>query len=146
MVTKTPIHWTGLVERMLVDLLTAVRAGVSNEEFDRLMELPESLVDPVRAGAVTGLEVQAGGNGFRVRFTWAPAEPDDVELSELPRSGPPTGPVRVVVLVQEPGLARAMGVYRLPPLSSRHVVFTIREVEESAPETGGNTEGGARHG
>jgi hypothetical protein len=81
--------------------------------------------------------VQAGGNGFRVRFSWAPAEADDVELSQLPRSGPPREPVQVVVLVQETGLARAMGVYRLPPLSSRHVVFAIREVQGSQPETGG---------
>jgi hypothetical protein len=137
-VTKRPPEWSGVVERMLVNLLTAVRAGISGEEFDRLMELPEFLVDLVRAGAVTGLEVQAGGNGFRIRFSWAPAEADDVELSELPRSGPSRQPVRAVVLVQETGLARAMGVYRLPPLSSRHVVFSVREVQGSEPETGGS--------
>ena len=136
-VTKQPATWTGVVERMLVDVLTGVRAGISGEEFDRLMELPEFLVDLVRAGAVTGLEVQAGGNGFHVRFSWAPAEADDVDLSELPRSGPTREPVRAVVLVEETGLAQAMGVYRLPPLSSRHVVFAIREVQGSESETGG---------
>jgi len=141
-VTKQPITWTGVLERMLVDLLTAARAGISGEEFDRLMELPESLVDLVRAGAVVGLEVRAGRNGFRVRFSWEAAEADDVELSDLQSSGPSRRPVQAVVLVQETELARALGAYRLPRLSSRHVVFEIREVLVVTPEGQGEALGG----
>jgi len=123
---KRTHEWTGVFHRVLREFLDAVQIRFSEKEFDRILDLPDRLIDLVQAGLVQAVELEAGRDGLSIVFPQDPDAPDELDTSMLPLCDLAGSRLDVRVVVEDEPLATALGAGHLTKLSTARIGISVR--------------------
>ncbi|MBM4030166.1 MAG: hypothetical protein FJ291_00080 [Planctomycetes bacterium] len=129
---RKPIEWTGVLQRMIREIVEAVQVELSEAELDAILSLPYRIVDLVQSGIVEAVELKAGQEGCAIAFPSEPDAPDDVDLSMLALCDLRAMKLVAEVVVNDMPLARSLGAGALEQMSSNALTVSLRSSGRSS--------------
>jgi len=124
--SRRAIEWTGILQRIFREFVTAAEADLSEKELDSLYALPELVVDLAQAGVLEAVEIKAGSDGLFIKLSPDPNETDELDLSKLPLCDFSGRQVTIGLVVNDMSLSYSLGLRRIQRLSSRRLQVSVK--------------------